>query len=244
MPLVFVHGVNVREGAAYQREVLQRNRYLSNIFLKLLGRQLEPDSILCPYWGDLATNISPGNPFLPSFDTPISTTKRLLSHLAHASGAKNLKLSLLSMARKQPMEDVVDLMVAAAAENEPATTRAEAEQLSDFAYEALQFSKQFDDLDEQLSWLKGINSNTQFLGKLEEEIDHHTAGEPGSEAADSKKGLKRVRRAVSWMQDHWTETRNTLNTDISVLGKRALERAREDLAKVCSDSLPHQCLRA
>lgn len=234
MPLVFVHGVNVREGAAYQKEVFQRNRYLSNIFLKLLGRNLEPESIFCPYWGDLATSVSPGNPFLPSFDTPLSTTKKVLNHLAHGAGAKNSKLSLLRLARQQPIEDVVDLMVAAAAENEPAATSAEAEQLSDFAYSALKFSKQFSNLDEQLLWLEGINTDAQFLGKLEQEIERSDKRAADRGSGDATKGMSRVRRAVSWMQNHWVETHNTLKSDIGTVRQRALEHAKEDIARIRS----------
>lgn len=45
MPLVFVHGVNVREGPMYERERTFRDQNFAEIFYRELGRQVEPDSI-------------------------------------------------------------------------------------------------------------------------------------------------------------------------------------------------------
>lgn len=227
MPVVFVHGVNVREGRAYSVEVLQRNRYLSNIFLKTLGRDIAPDAIHCPYWGDLATQVTPGKPFLPAFETPTSTTKRLLNQLVAADDAKDEKLSLLNLARKESMDDVVDLLIAAAAEEET-SSEADAEQLCDFAYNALKFTKQFKSFDDQLEWLEGIDDDAQLLGKLEEEINN--AG-----AKSKFKGMPRVRKAVSWMQNHWMERRQAIKADISSFNQKALDRAKNDIQRAKDD---------
>ncbi len=51
MPLVFVHGVNVRLGPKYEKEMQQRNQYFVNIFYKLLGRQFSAERVISPYWG-------------------------------------------------------------------------------------------------------------------------------------------------------------------------------------------------
>jgi len=243
MPVVFVHGVNVREGVAYEKELLQRNRYLSNIFLKLLGKNIEPNSIFSPYWGDLATNTTAGKPFLPIFATPTSTTKKILSHLAHADAhhgddTKHANLSLLNMAKEHPIEEVVDLIVAAAAERlSGESTEAEAEELSDFAFSALQFSNQFEDHDEQLAWLEGVHDDEQFLGKLEEEI----AKSGGKK--DSLKSMKHVRQAVSWMHNHWLESRETIKSDLAGVGHKAVERAKQDLQKIRSTARSIAALR-
>ena len=65
MPLVFVHGVNVREGALYDRELAFRNRHFIEIFYKQLGREIQESAIFNPYWGDLGASLSPELPFLP-----------------------------------------------------------------------------------------------------------------------------------------------------------------------------------
>ena len=65
MPLVFVHGVNVREGELYSRERAFRDRHFVEIFYRQLGRQVAVESIFNPYWGDLGATLSPDTPFLP-----------------------------------------------------------------------------------------------------------------------------------------------------------------------------------
>jgi hypothetical protein len=49
MPLVFIHGVNVRDDETYERETTQRNQFFENVFFKLLG--VKKPTILNPYWG-------------------------------------------------------------------------------------------------------------------------------------------------------------------------------------------------
>jgi hypothetical protein len=135
------------------------------------------------------------------------------------------------MAKKQPIEEVVDLIVAAAAESDLSSdsTGAEAEQLSDFAYNALQFSKQFQNLDEQLVWLEDVHDDAQLLGKLEEEIAAQS-----DDKKSSLKSMKHMRRAVSWMQNHWLESRQVIKADIATVKQKAVARAKQDLQKIRS----------
>lgn len=57
MPLVFIHGVNNREGSAYQRAKRIRDRlFLTEFLPRLVGRQLTIAPIANPYWGHLGAN--------------------------------------------------------------------------------------------------------------------------------------------------------------------------------------------
>ncbi|MBX9693859.1 MAG: hypothetical protein K2Z81_15845, partial [Cyanobacteria bacterium] len=121
MPLVFVHGVNVREGKNYEKELTQRNQYFCNIFYKLLGREINADRIISPYWGDLATTVSAGSPFLPSKKKHDSQAnpKAAISEQLDSEQNENTDQeisSLLDLARHGSLDQVIDLVIAAASE--------------------------------------------------------------------------------------------------------------------------------
>lgn len=68
MPIVFVHGVNNRNGAAYQGTESSRNAFLREIVAPALG--LPPKDVLLssPYWGDSGARFAWGMAVLPSAD--------------------------------------------------------------------------------------------------------------------------------------------------------------------------------
>lgn len=118
MPLVFVHGVNVRQGSLYDREIAFRNRHFAEIFYRQLGREVSPKSIFNPYWGDLGATISPDRPFLPRGGY------EMLWRRLHPEGKEQTETvvlfeeildsdsetPLLEIARNVSIEDVVDLV--------------------------------------------------------------------------------------------------------------------------------------
>lgn len=133
MPLVFVHGVNVRQGSLYDREIAFRNRHFLEIFYRQLGREIKPEEIFNPYWGDLGATISPDRPFLPrggyemlwrrlhpEGNEPQLDTADLLEEILDSESSA----PLLEIARNSSIEDVVDLvwdMVAEEIEEEGST---------------------------------------------------------------------------------------------------------------------------
>jgi|GEM_PF-3288122 hypothetical protein len=118
MPLVFVHGVNVRQGSLYDREIAFRNRHFAEIFYRQLGREVSDESIFNPYWGDLGATISPDRPFLPRGGY------EMLWRRLHADGKESSEpivaleeilesdseSPLLEIARNSSIEDVIDLV--------------------------------------------------------------------------------------------------------------------------------------
>lgn len=73
MPIVFVHGVNNREGAAYSKSVSSRNGFLREIIGPALG--LDPSKIHLsnPYWGGQGAQFAWGMAVLPNQDVEFET---------------------------------------------------------------------------------------------------------------------------------------------------------------------------
>src|SRR5687768_14178777 len=114
MPLVFVHGVNVRKGLLYDREVAFRNRNFTEIFYKLLGHEIDENAIFNPYWGDLGAQISADTPFLPRggyemlWRKNIETEPRQIGSAATTSCETDAPL--LMIAKSDSLDDVIDLL--------------------------------------------------------------------------------------------------------------------------------------
>jgi hypothetical protein len=83
MPLVFVHGVNVRNGPEYEKDVATRTELLRRLFLEPLGRAqgICLDKILVNnvYWGMHGVSFAWGNACLPDLGT--------LKHMGALDGA-------------------------------------------------------------------------------------------------------------------------------------------------------------
>lgn len=89
MPLVFVHGVNVRDDEAYRQEVSLRNQLLINVFSPLAGVHLPAENLFDAFWGDLAPAHTPGNIYLPQLEPLSAKFKRSYSRLL-TGGAANV----------------------------------------------------------------------------------------------------------------------------------------------------------
>lgn len=66
MPIVFVHGVNNRDGQAYQESEVSRNAFLREIVAPALGLKPGRVRILSPYWGRFGVKFAWGMASLPN----------------------------------------------------------------------------------------------------------------------------------------------------------------------------------
>ena len=180
MPLVFVHGVNVRLGKKYEKEMTQRDQYFLNIFFKLLGRECTADNIISPYWGDLATNLTTGSPYLPlkkkgksattanaavhaddedhSCEMEVDDASLKTGAVVGLAGEDDLDPevdapSLVELARSGSLDRVVDLIMATASEQAENTVE-QAESISKLAFRALKLNERFQDYQDQMDWLE------------------------------------------------------------------------------------------
>ncbi len=118
MPLVFVHGVSVRAGASYDRQLRFRNAAFKRHVLANVGTQ-----IFNPYWGDIGAKAAwnhaslPGDPVLvldalgPQATVPVEQV--LISE--EAAGYTRPHSVLLEVAR-QDFGEAIDLLISTAIE--------------------------------------------------------------------------------------------------------------------------------
>lgn len=69
MAVVFVHGVNTRDGAEYERDVAARTELLRRLLLKPLGSPFDQMSIQNSYWGNYGVTFAWNNACLPEVET-------------------------------------------------------------------------------------------------------------------------------------------------------------------------------
>lgn len=168
MQLVFVHGVNVRKGELYEKEVEFRNRNFADIFFRQLGHEVPDESITNPYWGDLGADISSDQPFLPRGSYEMLWRK--LDHAQDDAEAppslepldQNSKTPLLDIARTTSMADVIDVIWDLLDEEADEHKEESASYLAKLAQKALSFSHS----EEGLKWLKGAKSDDELIEKL------------------------------------------------------------------------------
>jgi len=218
MPLVFVHGVNVRHDDRYVRETKQRNENFAKIFFPLIGREIEAAHVLNPFWGDLATNS--GSPFIPP--DPQWMITRLTQRLTAENG------SLLKLARRRPIKEVFDVMVAASMEhqqNEP-----QFEEVSSLGMSLIKLGNQFESIEAQNEWLGSISSDAEFLAKLETELKREEI-----RLGFKARQIQQLHNSVDWLKARYSLRREQATSGLS----KARERLRQDVSRVRQRTKAH-----
>jgi hypothetical protein len=183
MPLVFIHGVNVREGDEYAQDMELRNRLFADVFYKILGRDVPDSAILSPYWGELAPTGSDNNPYLPNLPNlpkinlqGLQERRRRIRALLPEAAKKIFGKTpnpLLALAKSGSMEEMIDLMVSVAHDdmkNEQDKDK-KLKSLSKFAYLSTRWRQKFQGRKEQLDWLNSISSDEELLDRLQKETE-------------------------------------------------------------------------
>src|SRR5579885_2790900 len=217
MPLVFVHGVNVRLGEVYSREQAFRDRHFVEIFYKQLGREVGMDSILNPYWGDLGASVSPDTPFLPR------GSYQMLWRRQAQNSANEHKMTemegrldsdsptpLLDMARTASISDVIDVLwdlVDQEMREEGGGNSQSDEEMARLAQRALNFCNS----EEGEKWLATVTSDDQILEKLANLLNSSRKGS-GENANGTKALTKLIKSGGARFKQAFAEARNGLST--------------------------------
>ncbi|HEY9774068.1 MAG TPA: hypothetical protein V6C81_09710 [Planktothrix sp.] len=217
MPLVFIHGVNVRSDDRYLRETKQRNENFSKILFPLLGRKIEAEHVLNPFWGDLATNS--GSPFIPP--DPQWMISKLTQRLTSGDG------SLLRMARRRPMKEVVDVMLAAHMESDEDQ---QYEDVSRLGFSLIKFSNQFDSMEAQNEWLGNIDSDAEFISFLEKELQRHD-----QKLGFKGRNLQHLNKSVDWLKQRYKLRREQTKSRL----QNARQKLRDDVSRVRQRTRAH-----
>lgn len=171
MPLVFVHGVNVRHGELYNRELAFRDRHFTEILYKQLGRTIDVDSIFNPYWGDLGASLSPDAPFLPRGGYDMLWRKQTQNNPETATCDiedvidSDSQTPLLEMARTDSLPAFIDLLCDLIDQEMLETgneSHETAQDIARLAQQALDFSHS----PEGEVWLQSVKSDEELLEKL------------------------------------------------------------------------------
>lgn len=179
MPIVFVHGVNVRRGQDYDAHVLARD----GLFRRILLRGLVPDpgaiEILSPYWGDRGAQPAWNHASLPGADAEVlGGVEELGGLLEKASQRDATDPVLLTLARRHSLVDAVDaLWMAGALGLEDETG---ARQHAELAVRLLDYAAAHPNPD----WLADVDDDEAFLERLRTEVERHPGGAADVEGID------------------------------------------------------------
>jgi hypothetical protein len=184
--VIFVHGVNTREGPVYRAATLTTEKFLRRHFAgaKIAGKAL-PDgfAIKFPYWGNLATSFAWGGAALPQDEMQALggsaevDIQPLIAHLRDALATELGPEPLTALAKKD-FSQAVDLVTTIALQSaKPGDELATA----DFVVQASSYGA----ANPAPPWLAEVASDTQLISVLQDKI----AGPTTVEAQGSRGAL-------------------------------------------------------
>lgn len=221
MPLVFVHGVNTRADAAYEKDNKTRDALFRQFALQAVKANPARATILNPYWGDLGVRFYWEHASLPGKGTEFfanedDATAGVLTREALGGEAPQANTALLQVAR-QSLPKAVDLLWATSAKT--VTDEKSAADLAQLAERTAAYLKAKPDL----SWLNQVQTDDEFVSELIVQVDTWVQNAP--EEAGVEAGL------VSFgMEDLWRDIREAGHRITSSID-RVASRAIVDLAR-------------
>lgn len=177
MPIVFVHGVNVRQDSTYEAHVTQRNAHLRELLLRPLLPNPHPVALFNPYWGRYAASLAWGGLSLPTgpaqaldplagADPDQALVELLLSgNDTPLPGVANRTLATLAAAS---LPDAVDLLFALAA-NQTAVAQP-SDELTDLLHLATRVYS-YVEAHPKPAWLTPTLTDQAFITRLRAAVD-------------------------------------------------------------------------
>jgi hypothetical protein len=194
MPIVFVHGVNNREGQAYREGVKGRDGFLRTIVAPALGLSSSSLYIDNPYWGDDGAKFYWGMAVLPEGKTPSFGPVNFTSFPPIPGG-------LVNLAKQKPygLAWVVDLLYGAALLG--AKTDKQADGLASAYLAAMKWATTSS--PEDVAWLENLKCDAAGRDSLVSRINARASKLPQANAFGAagffnelKEGLSRLVDAV------------------------------------------------
>jgi pimeloyl-ACP methyl ester carboxylesterase len=169
--IIFVHGVNTRQGPAYTATNLATEQFLrrhlagAKIGAKMLGKSF---SIRFPYWGNLATMFAWSGAALPQADMQTlggpaeADLQPLIAHLRDSLVMPLGSEPLTTLARKD-FSEAIDILVAIALQN---TKQGDEAKTAKFVVEASAYAA----TNPVPPWLTEVGSDTQLISVLQDKV--------------------------------------------------------------------------
>ncbi|MEL7361901.1 MAG: hypothetical protein AAFN13_07500 [Bacteroidota bacterium] len=215
MPIVFVHGVNVRESAAYKAGTLTTeaffHKHLAGAVIDGKALPTKP-SVWFPYWGDLATTFAWNMASLPQGEMQALgsagdlTLEPLAAHIRDALDGPIGDEPLVQLA-KEDFGAAVDLLVFLALER---TEEGDEAATAAFVLEASTYA----DAHPAPDWVAALETDSQFLSKLQRELDTsdgiQSMGGLGGLFSKIRRGSSRLKAAVLKLAERLTDNAGDL----------------------------------
>jgi hypothetical protein len=165
LPLVFVHGVNVRRDSRYDMAERTRDHLFRHFALRDIVADPHAATIENPYWGQHAATFRWQHASLPAgpYEQFGTTEQPMLNLLAEVDAASEPEVLLASLAQRS-MSEAIDCLWAAAALSD--SGRDVAQTLAELAKTAVKYA----DAHTAPSWLAANTTNHEFLGHLLEQL--------------------------------------------------------------------------
>jgi hypothetical protein len=170
MPLVFVHGVSVRDDPVYYCNTAARDALFRRFVLDRIVTDPGNAKIFNPYWGRYGATFAWDHASLPRSDVESlgpedDLTAALLSEGGFVESPPPDAI-LVETSRRFSLEEAVDILWAVGMEH---AQEAEAKTLAELAAEALSNAR----ANPRPAWLDKVTNDQEFLEKLEQEIGSH-----------------------------------------------------------------------
>src|SRR5262252_8273553 len=113
MPLVFVHGVNVRSDSGFREHVEARDFLFRRFALSAITPNAHQVTILNPYWGDLGATFAWHHASLPQGDFEVFGPEDELPMLLLSQFIDNrdpVRDTIILDVARNSMEDAIDLL--------------------------------------------------------------------------------------------------------------------------------------
>lgn len=230
MPLVFVHGVNVRHGDLYNRELGFRNRHFAEVLYAQLGKSIAANEIFNPYWGDLGASISEDTPFLPRGNYEMLWRKHQGQKDANTAADMQVETfiassatPLLDLARSQSFPGVIDLLWDLMDEELLETGNSSDETNKDSATMFQQMISYGQSVEGQ-ELLARLKTDDELLKEIQSFLSENASDKLSN---SRKTGIaKLARSAGDRLQKRFADFRQTLKAQSTALG----ERLKEDIS--------------
>ncbi|MCI0142092.1 hypothetical protein KNN17_10930 [Arthrobacter bambusae] len=174
MPLVFVHGVNVRcedDPAEFESSVRSRDALFREISFRDAVSESPKMAIFNPYWGDLGASFPWNHAGLPrgeqeTFGPEDEALSLLLDEVVTDPSSPGLVA--LETARRGTLIDAIDLLWAASSSRTPNVEEATAWAAAGAA------AAQYAHLNPRPAWLGQVGTDPQFISRLRNELEEFT----------------------------------------------------------------------
>jgi hypothetical protein len=186
MPLVFVHGVKVREGIKYSSNVNARNALFRRITLRGLIDENRNSTIFNPYWGKYGSKFVWDYASLPGKLETLGSGEDNMLSLLLSEMLSNQDIqsgnTLAQIARSHSLEDSIDLLLAVSSKH---IINGVSSSWVDLALNALDYAQN----NSHPTWLNEVSDDRTFLYHLKQEIaDQAQESLPADSAIESLGG--------------------------------------------------------